>query len=425
MRVGQCSKAAIAAIIFCALAQIAAAATQTLRVATYNIDADINGLTMANFGTEEAIEGIGQQNYQGIERPVDILALQETTSNAITVDPIVADLNVFYGGTPMYAQSPVQGLSNGNFVASGNGPNAIIYNTQTVQLVDSVGVGTPLGSANGEYRQVMRYQFQPVGGTAANTFYVYVTHMKSSFSGSLFTNESLRNGEAQIIRQNAATLGPGASILYVGDFNLSGSAAVSNGTTSVSAYQTMTAAGIGQAVDPLNLPQDNNITWANNPAYASIMTESVTSLNYRDDLQLMTQNVLDGTAASGLKYVPGSLHTFGNNGSIGLGGLVFDDANTALNDLDPLGPFDPGALLFDMFFGSDHYPVVADYTIAVPEPVSWVMLGLGGMAVIRVSPSARRNVALSARRCAKPRIKISGVSLAPIVGQQLALRCDR
>lgn len=368
---------------------------QILRVVTYNISADINGVTTPNFGLNEVLEGIGEENYLGIERPLDILALQETTSNDITVAPIVTDLNTFYNGTAIYAQSAVQGGQSGSN-AFGNGPNAVVYNTKTLQLVNSVGVGTPRGSFNGEYRQVMRYQFQPVGGTAANSFYVYVTHMKSSFSGDPYTNEFYRNEEAQIIRNDAGTLytaaNPNPSILYVGDFNLSGSAPISNGTNSVSAYQTMTAAGPGQAVDPLNInPQNNNITWSGDAAYASIMTESVYNLYYRDDFQLMTKNVYDGSTPQGLKYIPDSLHTFGNDGSIGLDGYVFDSANTALNNIDPNGSIPALYLQYYLYFASDHYPVVADYTIPVPEPATLVLLSVGSLLLAMRGAKSLRN----------------------------------
>jgi hypothetical protein len=153
----------------CGAATWAPAQTSTLRVVTYNIGADINGIIAPSYGTSQVLEGIGEENHLGIERPLDILALQETTSNQITVQPIVDDLNAFYGGSAIYAQSSVQGGQSGSN-AFGNGPNAVVYNTQTLQLVNSVGVGTPRGSLNGEYRQVMRYQFQPINGTAANSF---------------------------------------------------------------------------------------------------------------------------------------------------------------------------------------------------------------------------------------------------------------
>ena len=72
--------------------------------------------------------------------------------------------------------------NNGN----GNGPNALVYNTKTVQLLASVPVDPPggtgnLGSASGEYREVMRYEFAPAGvaPTATNEFYIYVSHYKA------------------------------------------------------------------------------------------------------------------------------------------------------------------------------------------------------------------------------------------------------
>ncbi|HEV3416385.1 MAG TPA: endonuclease/exonuclease/phosphatase family protein, partial [Pirellulales bacterium] len=156
----------------------------TFRIVTYNIEADTGGFTAPRSGLYQVLEGIGEELDSGIAQPVDVVALQETTSNSATVAPIVSNLNAFYNGAAIYAQSPVQGTQNGG-ASSGNGPNAVVYNTKTLQLVASIGIGTPQGSGNGEYRQVMRYQFRPVGGTPANDFYVYVCHMKSSASGNL------------------------------------------------------------------------------------------------------------------------------------------------------------------------------------------------------------------------------------------------
>ena len=352
-------------------AAVASAQSETFRVATYNIEADINGVTTPRSGLYQVLEGIGEQSIGGNAQPLDILALEETTSNSITVAPIVSNLNTFYNGTAVYAQSTVQGGQAGSN-ASGNGPNAIVYNTKTLQLLASVGVGTPLGSTNGEYRQVMRYEFEPVGGSASNIFYVYVTHMKSSASGALFTNESLRNQEAAIIRNDEATLAtagdPNPRVLYVGDFNLSGSAPVTSGTQSVSAFQTMAAdapSAQGKAIDPLN-PQNSMQTWDTNATYNSIMSESSTSVRYRDDLQLMTQNVYSSGGPFALHYLPGTLHSFGNNGSVGLFGNVNSSANTALDNLVPNAPVSKSTLLAALTTGSDHLPVVADYSILLP-----------------------------------------------------------
>jgi len=345
---------------------------ETLRVASYNIEADIDGYTTPRPGLDTVLEAIGQQSVNGIVRPLDIVALQETTSNAATLAPIVLDLNTYYGaGT--YAMSSYQAKQSGS-AGFGNGPNGIIYNTATLQLIASVGIGTPHGSANGEYRQVVRYEFQPIGGTALNDFYVYVSHMKSSASGTTEEVQAARNQEAAIIRNDVMTLSPTASVLYVGDFNLSGSAEP--------AYQTLTAPGQGQAVDPLNLSLDYAQKWSLT-AYKGIMTDSSTSLHYRTDIQFMTQNVYDGTSAFGLQYIAGSYRVFGNNGTTGLGKSTDLTTNTSLDDL--VGPISPAAALTALTTGSDHLPVVADYTIAiVPEPEVLQLLGAGAVVALLV-----------------------------------------
>ena len=131
-------RAAVTALVWL---QLAAVDAGTLRMVTYNIEADIGGYTTARPGFTTVIVGIGDEVVNGISQPVDVLSLQETTSNTTTVDPIVVALNTIYGaGT--YARSPYQATQNGS-ASTGNGPNALVYNVTTVQLIASVGVGTP------------------------------------------------------------------------------------------------------------------------------------------------------------------------------------------------------------------------------------------------------------------------------------------
>src|SRR6478672_2295117 len=79
-----------------AFALCAATAPAQIRVATYNIAADVNGVTTANPGFDTVVEGIGSETVNGFARPFDILGLQEVTSNSATVAPIVTTLNNFY-----------------------------------------------------------------------------------------------------------------------------------------------------------------------------------------------------------------------------------------------------------------------------------------------------------------------------------------
>jgi hypothetical protein len=156
----------IAFLVTSCAATMAAAKSETLRIVTYNIEDDIgtfsgtngiprpgliqptNGSTYSGTTSDGGVlEGIGELPMGATNnvQPLDILALQETTSNSLTVAPIVSALNTYYSSPGMYAQSSVQGSQEGGStnVGFGNGPNAIVYNTKTLQLVASVGVGTP------------------------------------------------------------------------------------------------------------------------------------------------------------------------------------------------------------------------------------------------------------------------------------------
>jgi hypothetical protein len=156
--------------------------SSTLRIVAYNIEDDINGNTTPLPGLYQVLEGIGEEKVQGNVRPIDILGLEETTSNA-DVEPIVTNLNTYYNGADVYAESTYQATQDGSDT-DGNGPNALVYNTTTLKLLASVGIVTPEGETNGVYRQPVRYEFQPVGDTGTTgIFYVYVAHQIRHNSG--------------------------------------------------------------------------------------------------------------------------------------------------------------------------------------------------------------------------------------------------
>ena len=378
----------------CGFAGLACAQNLTLRIVCYNIAADINGATTplpgliypASGSTATTnggvLEGIGEEVLSdGVAQPIDILALEETTSNPTTVAPIVAGLNAFYSvSNPLasnrYAMSTYQATESDGDVGDGNGPNALVYNTQTVQLVASVPVDPPggtnaLGPASGEYREVMRYEFAPANQivTPASTFFVYVSHYKS---GTNSTDMADRAGEAVIIRNNETNLPANARVLYVGDYNAD--------TSAEAGYQTIIAAdspgGVaqGQGVDPLNVSGSTGIDWEDSTTNKSILimlTEEGYKLRYRDDLEISTTNVYSG-AAGGLALVAGTYHAFGNNGSLAYGSSVTASGNTALaTNLAPGSTISASTLYVDLTNASDHLPVVADYTIPVPPPVAF------------------------------------------------------
>jgi autotransporter-associated beta strand protein len=224
----------------------------------------------------------------------------------------------------------------------------------------------------------VRYEFQPIAntGTSNGIFYVYDSHYKSggaSTSADGSTDGALRNGEAQIIRNDeAANLPANAAVLYVGDYNLDGS--------TEAMYQTLTAvkspSGVsqGQAFDPMNPTDNYNETWEFNATYQGIMTESDKNLEYRDDLETMTGNVYND-ATGNLDYISGSYHAFGNNGTTPEDGNTDSPStNTSLNDIVGNGPLTPTAVLGAMnkSLGSDHLPVVSDYSLALAsQNLTW------------------------------------------------------
>jgi PKD repeat protein len=358
----------------CGFSVVASAQTKTIRVVTYNIEDDINGATVPLPGLIAAsggsvtnggvLEGIGEEIINGDPaQPIDVLALEETTSNTTTVQPIVNGLNAFYGSRNIpagYAMSSYQATDTGGSNA-GNGPNAMVYNTNTLQLIASVGVGTPTGSGNGEYRQEVRYEFAPAGVTPTtnNEFYVYVGHYKSGTTSSDVTD---RNGEAQIVRADVATLPSGARVLFTGDFN--------TGAASEAMYQTLVAPGVNRAFDVLN-PTGSPSSNFDGAGDVAELTESATDLRYRDDYQMMTSNVLYGVSG-GLAYVPGTYHAFGNNGTSPYQGSVNSGSDTALNsDLNTNGIGISASTLYSyLTTASDHLPAVADYTITAAAPYS-------------------------------------------------------
>ena len=396
----------MAFFVACGITAVASAQTITLRIVTYNIEADsyygtaaLAGLICPFSGTGTftascsgsvtnggVLEGIGEEILgSDPAQPIDILALNETTSNTTTVQPIVNGLNAFYSYhniSAVYTMSTYQATQYGS-ADSGNGPNALVYNTNTVQLIASVGVGTPGGSGNGEYRQVVRYEFAPAGPTANNAFYIYVSHYKAS-SGS--PNTIYRAEEAGIIRTNSATLPSNARVLYVGDYNMDSS--------SEAAYQTIVGTGIGiQGIDPLNVTGASGIDFTAS-SLLSWKTESSRSLHYRDDLQVMSSDVYNGVAG-GLAYVSGTYHTFGNNGSVSYKSSIIS-GNTALsNDLQSNPPISAAQCYTNLYGASDHLPVVADYTIPTGVSCTPPTASVSGGQTICQSGSATIQAALT------------------------------
>jgi hypothetical protein len=343
--------AALRAAIGCAALCCALPVSAQLRIVTYNTaGAPRNGMDFV-------LRAIGQENFGVAVESIDILLLQEQSRAADLPDAqdFVDLLNGIYAG---------QGFTyaRGNVVGLGDTTQSIVYKTTTIELLQETAFGTV--SSSSQARQTIRHKVKPVGYDDSAAFYIYNSHYKASQgtdSGASTPNANRRLSEATIIRSNSDSLGNGAHAIYAGDFNFYDS------DSSEPAFGVLTAAGNGQAFDPVNRIG----TWHNNISFKDVHTQSPTTtsryggqviggLDDRFDFQLVTSEFLDG---EGLSYISGTYHTFGNNGT-----TYNTDIDSGFNTYPFFSvAFDPQhprtQLLTDLASVTDHLPVVADYQI--------------------------------------------------------------
>ncbi len=339
-----------------------ATATQAqLRVVSYNTtgppDASVNIVLRA----------IGEETRNGIAKPIDVLLLQEqeTTSGLPDAQAFVNLLNSMYTGQTSLGL-PVT-YARGSLVGFGDTTQSIVYRTQTVDLQGETSVGVS-GGVNPQPRAAIRHQLRFDGYTASDaTLYVYNSHYKAGDEENDPDNLLRRNTEAIAIRTNSNALGS-AHALYTGDHNFY--------TAGEPAFQTLIAAGNGQAEDPLGLTAFDNDSgtflsgeWHNNFSSAFSHTQSPCAssqgncgvpggMDDRFDFQLMTSEMRDG---EGLDYIPDSYHAFGNGGNI----CCNNSINLATNSVTFPGvtSYTKTQILNALSTATDHIPVVADYQL--------------------------------------------------------------
>ncbi len=331
----------LAAALFPAVAQA------QLRIVTYNPTGPPAS------GMDIILKSMGEEIRNGIAKPIDILLLQEQSRSAgLPNTQAFVDLlnNTVYAGTGItYAR--------GNIIGDGNDTQAIVYRTSTVQLLSEAVVGST--STSGIARQPIRHRVKPAGYDDSAAFYIYNSHYKASQgtdSGASTSNAQRRLVEAQAIRTNSDALGASVKAIYAGDHNFY------DFDADEPAVPWLLAAGNGQANDPVNQIG----TWHNNIGYAVWHTQSPCvsgcgaggGMDDRFDFQFVTDALND---ANGLAYIPGSYHTFGNNGST---------YNTDINNGNTInlnganGVTTPTATVLNALATvTDHLPVVADYQL--------------------------------------------------------------
>jgi hypothetical protein len=319
-------------------------ASAQLRIVTYNTTGAINS------NLEIVLRSIGEEIRNGFAKPIDVLLLQEQNSPSSDTQTFVNYLNTVYGpGT--YARGSLSGLPVTSAIRQ-----TIVYNTQSVDLVAEARFGDAGGTSSQQPRQTMRYQLRPDGYDSSADFYVYNSHYKAS-QGT--TEANRRNVEALSIRGDATygsdALGEGAHVIYAGDHNFY------DFDADEPAWGTLTAAGPGQAIDPINRVG----TWHVNSSFADVHTQApcVTGcgagggMDDRFDFQLVTGEFLDG---AGLDVIAGSYHAFGNNGT-----TYNTDINSASNTyaFEGVTTYTRSQVLNALHDGTDHLPVLADYQL--------------------------------------------------------------
>jgi hypothetical protein len=288
----------------------------------------------ANFAT--IISAIGSETVAGNTLPPTILALQESDPpSAQSVEDLLDGL---------YANAEYERIISA--LDGGGDTTALIYDSTSIELVDLVELDGPLT------HPALRGRFRPLGSTGEGDFFLYSLHLKSGNSAS---DKAQRQSEMSFLRSSADALGEGADVIFAGDFNMSGS--------SEGAWTQIVAPGAAQAFDPVGAVGD----WFNNSAFNSLHSHSASAVRNRFDLQVVTDEMFDGT---GIDYVDGSYHVFGNNGSHTLGESI-----TTGNGATP-------EVLQALLATSDHLPVVADYEFVFSTPNVRITETLVGTQVI-------------------------------------------
>ncbi|MEM8738535.1 MAG: endonuclease/exonuclease/phosphatase family protein [Planctomycetota bacterium] len=310
-----------AALLVCLMQ---ASALGQLRVVTWNtLDGPRTVEDQAPFST--VLQALNQHSVNGIAKPIDVLALQET--NTTPVNRLINILN---------ALNPA-----GSYRAVTNAPTndavGLIYNENTLRLLNTSIVG-------GDPRPAVRAEFNPVGYSDPDaTVSFYSFHLKAGGSSS---DASRRAATAAAYRADADARARD-HVVFLGDYNIRRS--------TEGGFANFTAPGSAQAFDPLDRP-GNYSSSSSGAGFADLHTHSTTDLDARYDIQLVTGELLDG---EGLSYIgptasgtaaSHSYLAFGNNGRL---------FNRPITESDAL----PAPVLQALRDASDHLPVVADYQL--------------------------------------------------------------
>lgn len=281
---------------------------------------------------------IADRSANGIAKRPDLIGLQEQVSGSPgTANRFASALNTEFSTTAYQAV----------IHSSGNFRQAYVYDSNVLTLIDSGEIALGI-------RPALYARWRLAGYDANSDFYTYNVHLKAGKNAS---DEVQRNNSANSLRIDADGLGSSEHIIYMGDFNFSSS--------SEAGFSTMTAAGNGQAFDPLGIS-----SWPSALSRISLTQSTRTAIlpdgganggvDDRFDFQLISHELLDGdglsymgTDAANFAGVEDSYIAFGNDGM---------SYNVAINATYN-GREQPMVVLDALHDFSDHLPVVADYQL--------------------------------------------------------------
>lgn len=308
-------------VLVCLLSLFFARSQDTLKIMAYNI---------LNYNSQDA-NGARYNDLKIIiaaTKP-DIIMLCEI-SNGQAPDYLLSNaVNAAGVGT----------FTRAVFFDNNDTDNLLFYNSSKIKLKSQKQIFTTL-------RAISQYQIYTVPAPGDTAFmYLHMAHLKAS---STPADEAQRDQEVLSFCNDIASLPSTANIIFAGDLNLKGN--------SEPAWIRLMGNGCSHAfIDPINQVG----LWNNNPAYASIHTQSTRSsisagccggstggMDDRFDFILGNNNVMTGDFR--VKYVPGSYEAFGNDGQHFNLSLLEAPANSVVSST-------VNQALFNM---SDHLPVI-------------------------------------------------------------------
>ncbi|MEO6695676.1 MAG: T9SS type A sorting domain-containing protein [Ignavibacteria bacterium] len=268
----------------------------------------------------------------------DILVVEEIISQSAVNNMVTNVLNYYTPG--VYAA--------GTFLNAFDTDNAVFYKTSKFTFLYNFAIQTTLRTIN---------VFGLVHNKSGDTIQLFGVHLKSSNSSA---DQQQRLSEVNALRVFTNSLPAGGEFAVLGDFNIY--------TTTEPAYQRLLqvdAGSEGHFIDPYNIPG----TW-NQSSYAQYHSQSTRTrtlsdsgasggLDDRFDIILNSKAI---TEEGRIKYIPGSLKPFGNDGN-----HYNDSINKRPNNAVPDSVADA------LYYGSDHLPVSALYKFD-PHPNSIKMI---------------------------------------------------